>query len=123
MDRVRALRICSRALRQWLFDIPFYVLVGVWWYVCPHPFQESNIPLPLYRSMHIKIYRDLREKEPFVERLASLKDSTTQRRIRRRLRRVEYGDLGDYRSVGEGGYELRLHFGPGCLLLYGDLGA
>jgi putative addiction module killer protein len=73
--------------------------------------------------MDVKIYRDSRGKEPFIDWLDSRKDVTTQRRIRKKVRRVESGNLGDYASVGEGVYELRLHFGPGYRLYYGYLDA
>lgn len=50
---------------------------------------------------------------PFEQWYFSLKDKKTKVRIRRRLDRLELGNLGDTESVGEGIYELRLHFGAG----------
>lgn len=50
---------------------------------------------------------------PFEQWYFSLKDKITKVRIRRRLDRLELGNLGDTESVGEGIYELRLHFGAG----------
>ena len=72
--------------------------------------------------MIVKIYRNKRGGEPFTEWLESIKDRVTQARIRQRLRRIEFGNLGDHRSVGEGVFELRLHFGPGYRVYYGQIG-
>ncbi|MGL5873898.1 MAG: type II toxin-antitoxin system RelE/ParE family toxin [Xenococcaceae cyanobacterium] len=50
---------------------------------------------------------------PFKEWYFSLKDKVTKVRIRRRLDRLELGNFGDTESIGEGIYELRIHFGAG----------
>ena len=50
---------------------------------------------------------------PFEQWYYSLKDKITKVRIRRRLDRLELGNFGDTESVGEGIFELRLHFGAG----------
>lgn len=50
---------------------------------------------------------------PFEEWYFSLKDKMTKVRIRRRLDRLELGNFGDTESMGEGIYELRIHFGAG----------
>ncbi len=55
---------------------------------------------------------------PFDEWFDTL-DSTTQARIDVRLDRVVLGNFGDYKSVGEGVYELRFFFGPGYRVYYG----
>jgi len=72
--------------------------------------------------MVVKIYQDKHGNEPFTEWLESIKDRVTQARIRRRLRRIELDNLGDHRSVGEGVFELRLHFGPGYRIYYAHVG-
>lgn len=36
--------------------------------------------------------------------------------------RVEAGNLGDYRSVGEGIFELRIDYGPGYRIYFGQIG-
>lgn len=41
--------------------------------------------------------------------------------IQKRLRRVELGNLGDYRSVGEGVCELRIDYGPGYRVYFGQI--
>ena len=61
-------------------------------------------------------------KEPYTDWLASLRDPTTRRRIVRRILRVEQGNYGDAKTVGEGVYELRFFFGPGYRVYFGEDG-
>ena len=68
----------------------------------------------------LQIYVDENGNEPFMDWLNALKDARTRARIRRRLDRVRLGNLGDYQSVGEGVYELRLFFGPGYRIYFGE---
>lgn len=72
--------------------------------------------------------RELREhltetgRNPFREWLHSLRDLQARARIRVRLNRVRLGNLGDCKPVGEGVMELRLDFGPGYRLYFGQDG-
>ncbi len=59
-------------------------------------------------------------KVPFSEWLNSIKDPSTRLRIRRRLDRLELGNLGDCESVGEGVSELRLFFGSGYRIYFAE---
>ncbi|MEQ1527591.1 MAG: type II toxin-antitoxin system RelE/ParE family toxin [Gallionella sp.] len=54
----------------------------------------------------------------FTDWLNSLKDPTTQRRLLVRLRKVTLGNLGDVKSVGQGVFEMREHFGAGWRMYY-----
>ena len=54
--------------------------------------------------------------------LDSLQDTKTVSKIKKRLRRVELGNLGDYRSVGAGVYELKIDYGPGYRVYFGQVG-
>ncbi|MBE9186935.1 type II toxin-antitoxin system RelE/ParE family toxin [Microcoleus sp. LEGE 07076] len=59
---------------------------------------------------------------PFSEWLDSLRDLKAKFKIDGRLDRVGTGNLGDYRSVGEGVYELRINYGPGYRVYFGQVG-
>ena len=59
------------------------------------------------------VYQTESGREPFNEWLDSLKDAKTVARIISRLERVELGNYGDAKSVGEGVKELRYTFGAG----------
>ena len=70
----------------------------------------------------LQFFRTPNGRVPFTEWFESLRDQTIRTRIRRRLIRLEEGNYGDHRSVGEGIFELRLHFGPGYRIYYGEVG-
>lgn len=70
----------------------------------------------------LEIYQDPGGKEPFIEWLESIKDRKTRSRIITRLDRLEVGNPGHHRHVGEGVFELKLQFGPGYRIYYGEDG-
>jgi putative addiction module killer protein len=57
---------------------------------------------------------------PFTEWFDKLRDDTTKHRIDARLARLRLGNAGDCEPVGGGVYELRLHFGPGYRIYFGQ---
>ena len=61
-------------------------------------------------------------KIPFDEWLTSLRDDKARVRIRSRLRRVELGNLGDWKSVGAGVFEFRIDYGSGYRVYFGQIG-
>ncbi len=67
----------------------------------------------------IEFYTTQNGRTPFTEWFETLRDQKTRTRIRKRLQRLEDGNLGDCSSVGDGVYELRLHFGPGIRVYFG----
>lgn len=69
----------------------------------------------------IETYRTQNGREPFTEWFHTIQDTRTQTRIRERLDRLEKGNLGDCASVGGGVFELRLHFGPGYRIYFGEM--
>ncbi|MBD2664298.1 addiction module killer protein [Richelia sinica FACHB-800] len=70
----------------------------------------------------IQNYITLEGKIPFEEWLDSLRDRTARAKIRNRLKRVELGNLGNYRAVGEGVCELKIDYGPGYRVYFGQIG-
>ncbi len=61
----------------------------------------------------LTIYQASDGRQPFVQWLNSLRDVATIARVRVRIDRVEEGNLGDYKALGTGLFELRLSFGSG----------
>jgi putative addiction module killer protein len=50
--------------------------------------------------------------------LSSLRDGVTKGRLLARLRKVQLGNLGDVKPVGDGIFEMREHFGSGWRMYY-----
>ena len=73
------------------------------------------------QPIEIQYYRDPNGSQPFTEWFESIRDRNTQQRIDKRLARLEDGNLGDCQSVGGGVFELRLHFGPGYRIYFGQI--
>ncbi|MFH1565526.1 MAG: type II toxin-antitoxin system RelE/ParE family toxin [bacterium] len=69
----------------------------------------------------LEIYQNTNGKEPIIEWLESIKDITTKARIKNRLRRMELGILGDYKNISSGLFELRLKFGSGYRVYFGEI--
>lgn len=61
-------------------------------------------------------------RSPFSEWRESLRDRRTKAKIKTRLDLVEAGNLGDYRSLGEGFFELRIDYGPGYRIYFRQIG-
>lgn len=59
---------------------------------------------------------------PFAQWFDYLRDTKAKTKINKRLNRVSLGNLGDYRSVGEGVYELKIDYGPGYRVYFGQIG-
>jgi putative addiction module killer protein len=70
----------------------------------------------------IQNYLTADDRSPYEEWVDSLRDSKAISQIDKRLRRVKLGNLGDYRSVGEGVFELRIDYGPGYHIYFGQIG-
>lgn len=60
----------------------------------------------------------LLQTEEFQKWLDGLRDFRAQTRIAARLRLVEAGNLGDWRSVGDSVSEMRVDVGPGYRLYF-----
>ena len=66
---------------------------------------------------------EVRQTEEFSGWLHRLKDANAVARIVGRIRRMEMGNPGDGRSVGQGILEMRIDYGPGYRVYYVHRGA
>lgn len=66
------------------------------------------------------IYQKSAGQSPFEDWLHSLKDQKARAIIRTRLDRLSLGMFGDHHDVGGGVWELRIDFGPGYRVYYGE---
>jgi putative addiction module killer protein len=66
------------------------------------------------------IYADPTGYEPFQEWIDELRDLKGRRLIIKRLLRVQEGNFGDAEPIGEGLSELRIFFGPGYRVYFGE---
>ena len=69
----------------------------------------------------LQVYQTQNGREPFTQWLKSIRDRRTRTRIRERLERLEIGNFGDCQSIGAGVYELRLLFGAGYRIYFGEV--
>jgi len=77
--------------------------------------------MEIIRTKTLEIYVTRKGSKPFVNWIESLKDSVGRYRIKERLERVSLGNLGDYRTLQAGVSELRLAFGPGYRIYFGEV--
>ena len=75
-----------------------------------------------YNKSEIQRYTTPDGKVPFDEWFDSLRDLNAQLKINVRLKRVIAGNLGDFRSVGEGVFEFKIDCGPGYRVYFGQVG-
>jgi putative addiction module killer protein len=66
---------------------------------------------------------EVRQTAEFSTWLRRLKDANAVARIVARVRRMELGNPGDTRSVGQGVMEMRIDYGPGYRIYYLHRGA
>lgn len=58
----------------------------------------------------------------FAKWFARLNDREAKKRILYRIRGAAEGSFGDHKSLGEGVWEMRIAYGPGYRLYYGQEG-
>ena len=71
----------------------------------------------------LQIYVTEDGRVPFSEWHASLRDIKARAKIRVRLDRVGLGNLGDCHGVGDGVQKLRIDYGPGYRVYFGQVGS
>lgn len=74
------------------------------------------------RPRQVIIHQTADGREPFLEWLEGITDERTRNRILARITRVRTGNFGYYEAVGEGVLELKLDFGPGYRIYFGQDG-
>jgi len=61
---------------------------------------------------------EVRKTEAFDKWLNSLPDMLARTRVLARIRRFAEGNPGDSKSIGQGVWEMRIHYGPGYRVYY-----
>ena len=59
-------------------------------------------------------------RDLFAQWVDGLKDVQGRAVIRKRIDRVYEGNFGDHSYVGQGVWEIRIHYGPGYRVYYGE---
>ena len=67
----------------------------------------------------VRIYRTKDGVSPFHKWFASLRDQRRKDTIDTRLGRLQKGLFGDFKNIGPGVYELRIHYGAGIRVYFG----
>ena len=70
----------------------------------------------------VLVYRDRDGRLPFDEWLRELCDANAVARVLARVGRIRLGSLGDCKPVGGGVSELRVDYGPGYRVYFGQKG-
>jgi putative addiction module killer protein len=65
---------------------------------------------------------EIRKTKIFANWLDKLRDIQARARVLVRIKRLAEGNTGDAKSVGEGVFELRIHYGPGYRVYYTKIG-
>ncbi|MBK9127122.1 MAG: type II toxin-antitoxin system RelE/ParE family toxin [Phycisphaerales bacterium] len=73
--------------------------------------------------MEVRRYLTDSGKDVVGEWLASLSDARARAKVATRIARLEAGNFGDCRPVGDGVWELRIDWGPGYRVYYAVVGA
>ena len=68
------------------------------------------------------VYTSDNVKEPFTEWIYGLKDVMGRKRILARVSRLQQGNFGDCEPIGDGVSELRMFFGSGYRVYFGEHG-
>ena len=70
----------------------------------------------------LRIYKLSESRIPYLEWLRSLRDQRARQKIQVRILRIRLGNFGETRSVGSGVQELKIDYGPGYRVYFGQDG-
>jgi putative addiction module killer protein len=76
-----------------------------------------------HKPRSVLVYRTREGRLPFDEWLRELRDQNAVARVLARIGRVRQGNMGDGKPVGEGVFELRVDYGPGYRVYFGQKGS
>ncbi|MBF0332846.1 MAG: type II toxin-antitoxin system RelE/ParE family toxin [Alphaproteobacteria bacterium] len=65
---------------------------------------------------------EVRQTDAFADWIAGLRDERARARVLVRIRRLELGNPGDLKPVGEGVSEMRIDYGPGYRVYFTQRG-
>ena len=66
---------------------------------------------------------EVHQADEFAKWLGGLRDGKARLRIAARIRRMELGNPGDTKAVGEGVREMRIPYGPGYRIYFTRVGS
>ena len=69
--------------------------------------------------MEIREYVNPKGKIRFTDWLRKLKDRKARQKIHTQIDRLRLGNAGDHKALGNGIFEMRIHYGPGYRVYYG----
>jgi putative addiction module killer protein len=78
----------------------------------------DTLPCAVYHNTQMQIV----QSDTFTAWLDNVKDERAAARIVTRIRRMEIGNAGDVRSVGDGVSEIRIDYGPGYRVYFARRG-
>lgn len=70
----------------------------------------------------LRIYKTREGKSPFIEWIENVKDHIAIAQVNNRVRRLSLGQRGDYKRVGKGVFELRIHHSSGYRVYFAEQG-
>ena len=74
------------------------------------------------RPRELRVYESSSGKVPFEDWIEGLRDAKGRAQIQVRMDRLEQGNLGDCKPVGQGVLEIRIDFGSGYRVYFGEDG-
>lgn len=77
----------------------------------------------MYPIEYTMLVLEIRQTNVYAGWFSDLKDRNAKARIITRIRRLSLGNPGDVKPVGEGVSEMRIDYGPGYRIYFGQRGA